>query len=229
MITLQDYLDFWNKDLVKAKPTDQIRGNLDLSIIVFVERYGLPSIDRIFSERKKFLEETSVLPHIFLSKTNIEDNIKQQRPFFEFETSLSDKIIFKEQEFVRIGVEANRDLVIELQSGNIHCISRTPHPELGHVDFPIPIAQNLFVNSDIEKFGLSFTAEFLAKRKLVIPKKRIVNSYETKNVVLRVETEKEIEQIINDLENELKMIDPAAFELTSSYWIHYFLDVKYPG
>jgi hypothetical protein len=229
MMTIKEYLDFWNKDLIKIKPSEEVRDYLAPSAILFLTQYGLPSNNRIYWERKTFLEQTTHLPKITLHGKNIEGNIRRQYPYFEFESSLFAKFVFQGQEFVRIGVEDDRDIAIEVRSGNIRCIDHNLPLDSWPADLQPPTAQNLFVNSGMEELGLSLTAEFLAKRKLILPRKKYVNASRSKNTGLRFEAEKEINQIVNDLETELKTIDHPTFEAADSYWIYYFLQARYPG
>jgi len=228
MTTIKDYLEFWDEDLIKIDLKKDIKNLLTPPTVFFLSQYGFPSATRIYKERKAFLEQTAVLPDIFLNPRIIDRNIKRQHPYFEFLKKISVKLIFEEQEFFRIGMEADRDIVIKPYSGNIHYIDYTSYADLWHDESPPPFAQNLFLNSDVEKLGLCLTAEFLARQKSIFSRKKIVSAVELNNTALHREAADEIKQITNALESELKAIDPLVFEISDSYWVYYFLTARYP-
>lgn len=228
MTTINDYLKFWDEDLIEIEVEEYIKDMLPPSTISFLSQYGLPSTSRTYKERKAFLEQTAVLPRLSLSPRNIERNIKTQFPYFEFEKNVSVKLVFEEREFFKIGMEADRNIVIEPHSGNVYYIDYTPHADLWHDESPPPFTQILFLNSNVEKLGLCLTAEFLARQKSIFLRKKIVSAIELNDAALRMEAAEEIKQIINALEGELKVIDTLAFEVRESYWVHYFLSARYP-
>ncbi|MCE9647409.1 MAG: SUKH-4 family immunity protein [Chloroflexi bacterium] len=229
MITIRDYKDFWQNDLARITLSKQIKEVLAPSAISFLIQYGLPTIDRIYKERRTFLEKTTPLPQIMLHEKSIEENIRRQSPYFEFASSMFSKLVFQGQEYIRIGVEGGCDIAVAVNSGSIHHIDSAPPFEPWPVDLPPPPAQNLFVNSSVEKLALSLTAEFMAKQKSIVPRKKYVDSIESDSMDMQNEAEEEIDRIVNQLENELREIDSLAFEIKNSYWGNYMLYARYPG
>jgi len=71
MINIQKYLDFWGDDLLTIKISREIEEALPSAAILFLHQYGLPTIERIYKERKTYLEFTTPLPEIILSKNNM--------------------------------------------------------------------------------------------------------------------------------------------------------------
>ena len=159
-----------------------------------------------------------------MRKSSIERNIKSLHPFFEFTPSLSDRFKFHGLEFVRIGIEYENDLAIETISGNINYIIKNPPVSLPAEFFPV--SQNRFVNSGLEKLGMFLTAEFLARREMIEPRKRYVDAVNSNNYKLRDEMAGEVAQIIDNLEKVFRELDDRALTAKESYWQDYLYEIR---
>lgn len=184
------------------KISREIEEVLPSATIMFLHQYGLPTIERIYEERKTYLEFTTPLPEIILSENNAERSIKSLHPFIEFTSSLSDRFEFQGLEFVRIGTEHENDVVIETISGNINYIIQNLPVSLP-AEF-LPIAQNRFMNSGLDKLGMFLTAECLARREMIKPRKKYVDAINSEDYKLRDKTEEAINQIIDNLSSRSK-------------------------
>ncbi len=218
------YMKFWGMDLVNINLPKDIEMALSPSSIEFLRRSGLPSPERIYNERKNYLKFTSPFPELTLSKVNAEGSIKSVCPYFEFAPSLLERFDFQGHNFIRIGIEGDRDIAIDVNSGFIHYIARN-QPEHWPADFP-PFVQNLFVNSSVKNLGMFLTAEFIARRERIKPGKKYVDGINSDNTELREEAEEEINQIINNLENEFRVLDKGALLAPESYWRDYLTDTR---
>ena len=225
MITMETFLGFWGKDLTTIKVPKEFEKKLPLATTKFLCRYGLPTIERMYKERKTYLENTTPLPEIILSEVNADSNIKRVYPFFEFAHLLSDQFRFQGQEFIRLGDDADYYIAIEVDSGSVHYIIKSP-PETWPYEIPPPL-QNQFLNSGVDKLGMYLTAEFLSRRERINPFKEYVDAINANNTNLRNEAEEEYAKIINNLEDEFKALDYHALSVTDSYWRDYLYEMRY--
>ena len=224
MMTTKTYLDFWGEDLMTIRMSEEIKKVLPPIAIMFLNQYGLPTSERMYRERKIYLEGTTPIPEIFLSEKNIEKNIKSVRPYFEFISFAYEQFEFQGLKFVRIGNEGENDIAIEVNSGSINYIIRNI-PVSWPTEFA-PLVQNRLINSGVDKLGLFLTAEFLARRERIKPRKKYVDAINSENAKLRHKTEKEITQIIDNLEMEFRALDNGALEALESYWRDYLIDIR---
>lgn len=224
MMTIKTYLDFWDEDLTTIRISKEIEKVLPPVTIMFLSQYGFPTSERMFRERKTYLESTTPIPEIILSEKNIEKNIKSLSPYFEFIPSLYEAFEFQGLKFVRIGNEGEHDIAIEVNSGSVHYIIRNL-PVSWPKEFP-PLVQNQLINSGVDKFGMLLTAEFLARRERIEPRKKYVDAINSENAKLRDEAEKEINQIVDNLEKEFRALDNDALVAPESYWRDYLIDIR---
>jgi len=68
MLTIEHYLEFWGKDLMVINIPREIEEVLPHATIMFLRQHGLPTIERIYKERKIYLEITTPLPELILSE-----------------------------------------------------------------------------------------------------------------------------------------------------------------
>ena len=224
MMTIKTYLEFWGEDLTNIRISKEIEKVLPPVAIMFLDQYGLPTSERMFRERKTYLESTTPIPEIFLSEKNIEKNIKSVRPYFEFISFVDEPFEFQGLKFVRIGNEGEHDIAIEVNSGSVNYIIRSL-PVSCPTEFA-PLVQNLLINSGMDKLGMSLTAEFLARRERIKARKKYVEAINSDNAKLRDESEGEINQIIDNLENEFRALDNEALIVPESYWRDYLINIR---
>lgn len=224
MITLEAYLKFWDRDLLTIKISKEVKKALSANAVVFLTQYGLPSSERVYNERKKYLENTTPLPDIFLSEKSIERSIKSLKPYFEFNSSLFELFEFQGKEFIKIGSEGEFDIAIEVNSGSVNCILLDP-PASWPAILP-PLEQNRFINSSVEKLAMFLTEEFISRRERIVPTKQYFEAINSKNIKMVDKSEADINQIIDNLENEFKKMDDQINKTTNSYWQDYFVNLR---
>ena len=223
-MTIKTYLEFWGEDLTNIRISKEIEKVLPPVAIMFLDQYGLPTSERMFRERKTYLESTTPIPDIFLSEKNIERNIKSVSPYFEFISFVYEPFEFQGLKFVRIGNEGEHDIAIEVNSGSVNYIIRRL-PVSWPTEFA-PLVQNLLINSGVDKLGMFLTAEFLARQERIKARKKYVEAITSDNAKLRDESEEEINQIIDNLENEFRALDNEALIVPESYWRDYLINIR---
>lgn len=224
MMTIKTYLEFWGEDLTAIRISKEIEKVLPPVAIMFLDQYGLPTSERMFRERKTYLESTTPIPEIFLSEKNIEKNIKSVRPYFEFISFVYELFEFQGLNFVRIGNDGEHDIAIEVNSGSVNYIIRSL-PVSWPTEFA-PLVQNWLINSGVDKLGMFLTAEFLARRERIKPRKKYIEAINSDNAKLRDESEEEINQIIDNIENEFRALDNEALIVPESYWRDYLINIR---
>ena len=224
MITIETYLKFWGQDLMNIQIATEIEEVLPPAAVTFFRQYGLPTNDRIFRERKKYLESTTSIPEVILSEKNIKKSIKSLYPYFEFLPSLSETFEFQGEKFVKIGIAGEDDLAIDIGSGSVHRIDRNP-PNSWPTNFP-PLVQNQFINSAVDKFGLFLAAEFIARQECIVPTRKYDDAINSKNTKLRKVAEKEIDRIIDNLEKEFTETDSQALVTYECFWWSYLREYR---
>ena len=162
-------------------------------------------------------------------KKNIERSIRSLRPFIEFISSLSDRFEFQGSEFVSIGIEHEAydegHIAIEINSGSVNYIYKIPLPPLPSQFRPVP--QSRFVNSGLDKLGMFLTAEFLARREMIQPRKNYVDAINSNNYKLRDKMQETVDQIIDNLEKDFMELDSQALTTAESYWQRYLYEMRY--
>ena len=224
MMMSKTYLDFWGEDLMTIRMSKEIEKVLPPVAIMFLDQYGLPTSKRMFRERKTYLESTTPIPEIFLGEKNIEKNIKSVRPYFEFISFVYELFEFQGLKFIRIGNEGEHDIAIEVHSGSVHYMIRSL-PVSWPTEFA-PLVQNRLINSGVDKLGMFLTAEFLARQERIKPRKKYVDAINSENARLQDESEEEINQIIDNLENEFRALDNEALIVPESYWRDYLINIR---
>lgn len=225
MITMETFLGFWGKDLTTIKVPKEIEKKLPLATTKFLLQYGLPTSERMYKERKTYLENTTPLPEIILSEVNVDRNIKRVYPFFEFVHLLSEQFRFQGQDFIRLGNDDDYYIAIEVDSGNVHYIIKNL-PEIWPYEIPPP-PQNQLINSGVDKLGMYLTAEFLSRRERINPLIKYVNAVNSKNYKLRDKMEETVDKIIDNLEKDFMELDDQALTANESYWRGYLYEMRH--
>jgi len=229
MVSIKTYMDFWGEDLMSIKIPKEIKRELPSSTVIFLTKIGLPKSERVYNERKTYIENTTPLPEIILHERNIERSVKSSGPYFEFTSFLHESFSFQGQKFIKLesmtpNYEGEYEIAIDVITGNVNAVIRNPI-----VPWPVALPfppQNLFINSGVSELGLFLTVEILSLRKRTLPTRQYYEAYKSRNNKLIKKTKAELDQIIDDLENELRVLDNKAFTFPDSYWQNYFLNLR---
>ncbi|MEQ8675968.1 MAG: SUKH-4 family immunity protein [Aggregatilineales bacterium] len=211
--------DFWGSDLKLIKDSKVIKDNLSPNSVTFLEQVGLPAPRRLLKERSHYLNSI-----VISSKQHYDDEtVKGTLPFFEFDIAMIATFNYENDIYIKIGQDNVASLAIHTTSEEVYFFYPESTTKInGLPDMP----DRRYLNKSIELAVRSLTCELLYRKAMIKPIQEYIRYINIDESAKANEQLPKIDEIVNQMENELRRIDDSPFHRPNSWWLMYLDDTK---